>query len=108
MKLGRQYFWSRDETNRINYIACKPSYHGSTLAALSLGYYEERRKPYEDILLRNMHYVSACDPFWDRKPDQTDEEYVRIKKGELINMFKHLGGNTVIAFVVELVAGAVG
>jgi adenosylmethionine-8-amino-7-oxononanoate aminotransferase len=55
-----------------------------------------------------MHHVSACDPYWDGKPDQTDEEYVRIKKGELINMFKHLGGNTVIAFVVEPVAGAVG
>jgi adenosylmethionine-8-amino-7-oxononanoate aminotransferase len=108
LKLGRQFFWSRGEAKRINYIACKPSYHGSTLVALSLGYYKERRKPYEDILPRNMHHVSACDPFWDRKPDQTDEEYVRIKKGELINMFKHLGGNTVIAFVVEPVAGAVG
>jgi adenosylmethionine-8-amino-7-oxononanoate aminotransferase len=108
LKLGRQFFWSRDEAKRINYIACKPSYHGSTLAALSLGYYEERRKPYEDILLDNMHYVSACDPFWDREPHQTDEEYVRVKKEELISMFEHLGGNTVVAFVVEPVAGAVG
>jgi adenosylmethionine-8-amino-7-oxononanoate aminotransferase len=63
---------------------------------------------YEDILPDNMHYVSACDPYWDRKPHQTDEEYVRMKKAELINKFEHLGGNTVIAFVVEPVAGAVG
>jgi adenosylmethionine-8-amino-7-oxononanoate aminotransferase len=105
--MGRQYFWSRDETNRINYIACKPSYHGSTFAALSLGYYEERRKPYEDILPGKMHHVSACDPYWDRKPHQTDEDYVRVKKEELVNMFEYLGGDTVIAFVVKPVAGAV-
>jgi adenosylmethionine-8-amino-7-oxononanoate aminotransferase len=55
-----------------------------------------------------MHHVSACDPYWDRKPHQTDEEYVRAKREELINMFEKLGGNTVIAFVVEPVAGAVG
>jgi adenosylmethionine-8-amino-7-oxononanoate aminotransferase len=55
-----------------------------------------------------MHHVSACDPFWDREPHQTDEEYVRVKKEELISMFEHLGGNTVVAFVVEPVAGAVG
>jgi adenosylmethionine-8-amino-7-oxononanoate aminotransferase len=63
---------------------------------------------YEDILPDNMYHVSACDPFWDREPHQTDVEYVRVKKKELINMFEHLGGDTVIAFVVEPVAGAVG
>jgi hypothetical protein len=55
-----------------------------------------------------MHHVTACDPFWDRKPHQTDEEYVRVKKEEFKNLFEYLIGNTVIAFVVELVTGAVG
>jgi len=55
-----------------------------------------------------MHHVSACNPYGDRERHQTDEEYVRVKKEELINMFEHLSRNTVITFVVEPVAGAVG
>jgi adenosylmethionine-8-amino-7-oxononanoate aminotransferase len=106
--MGRQFFWSQRETSRINYIACKPSYHGNTLGALSLGFHKQRREVYEGILPDNMHHVSACDPYSDRKPDQIDEEYFLMKQEELINMFESLGGDTVIAFVVEPVAGAVG
>jgi hypothetical protein len=37
-----------------------------------------------------------------------NKEYICVKKEELISMFKYLGGNTVVAFVVKLVARAVG
>jgi adenosylmethionine-8-amino-7-oxononanoate aminotransferase len=107
LKLARQFFCDQGESRRSHYIACNPSYHGNTLATLSLGFYKQRRQLYEDILLPNMHHVSACNPYLDRKEKQSDEEYVREKKDELISMFNNLGGDQVIAFVIETVTGAV-
>ncbi|KAH7061865.1 pyridoxal phosphate-dependent transferase [Paraphoma chrysanthemicola] len=72
LKLARQFHCNKGQIQRVHYIACSPSYHGSTLATLSVGSHQPRRKLYEDILPSNTHhqvpgYMQAmrdvCDQF---------------------------------------------
>jgi adenosylmethionine-8-amino-7-oxononanoate aminotransferase len=50
IKLGRSYFCSRGEGNRYQFISRSPSYHGSTLGALSFTSYAPLEKPYRPLL----------------------------------------------------------
>jgi hypothetical protein len=63
---------------------------------------------YEDILLNNIYYILACNLYCNCKLLQINKEYVREKKKKLINIFKLLEENIVIAFIVKLVTRAVG
>src|SRR5690554_6473514 len=47
MKLARQYFHERGESGRRHFIARQQSYHGNTIAALSIGGNAGRRAVYE-------------------------------------------------------------
>ncbi len=59
LKLARQYHVERCEPSRYRYIARRQSYHGNTLAALSIGGNRARRALYEPTLIE-AHHVSAC------------------------------------------------
>lgn len=67
IKLARQYFWelSPTQTNRYHLIASKGSWHGCTLAALSVGDLKARKTIYEPILPGNVSRVSACNVYRD-------------------------------------------
>lgn len=108
MKMTRQYFMelSPQQNKRINFIAREGSYHGTTLGSLSMSGHVARRKLFVDMLLPNIHRVSACNAYRGMSEDQTVEEYVEQLADELDRKFQELGPETVCAFVAEPVVGA--
>lgn len=98
IKVARQYFYETKQPKRTNFIARKLSYHGNTVATLTLSYHQARRTPYEDILdHEHFHHVSPAYAKRYQKKDETEEEYVARLAQELEDKFQELGPDTVIA-----------
>ncbi|THU92737.1 hypothetical protein K435DRAFT_671560 [Dendrothele bispora CBS 962.96] len=107
IKLARQYFEETGQPQRKNFIARQLSYHGNTVATLSLAYHPVRRAPYEAILDHEaFHHVSPAFAKRFQRPDESEEQYVARLKKELEDKFIELGPDTVIGFVAEPVSGA--
>ncbi|KAL0068120.1 hypothetical protein AAF712_004780 [Marasmius tenuissimus] len=107
IKTSRQYYEEIGQPKRKNFISRKLSYHGNTVATLSLSYHPGRRAPYEAILNHdNFHHVSPAYAARFQNPDETEEQYVERLKKELEDKFIELGPDTVIGFVAETVVGA--
>jgi adenosylmethionine-8-amino-7-oxononanoate aminotransferase len=104
-KLARQYFVERGEPQRVHLIARRQSYHGNTLGALAVGGNLWRRKQYEPLLIAATH-VAPCYPYRDQQPGESPTAYGARLARELETEIERLGGETVIAFVAETVAGA--
>ena len=105
LKLGRQYFLEKGETQRRHFIARRQSYHGNTLGALAVGGNMWRREQFSPILI-DSNYVSPCYPYRDKQPGETPEEYGLRVADELEERIQQLGPETVIGFVAETVVGA--
>jgi len=103
--MARQYFVERGETERSHYIARNLSYHGNTLAALSVGSNQHRRAAIEPLLLPASH-ISACNVYRDKTDDENDEEYGQRVANELEVEILRIGPEKVCAFVAETVGGA--
>ncbi|KAK0202726.1 hypothetical protein DFS33DRAFT_1488831 [Desarmillaria ectypa] len=107
IKLARQYFYETGQPKRSNFIARQLSYHGNTVATLSLAHHPARRAPYEAILDHgNFHHVSPAYAKRFQLPDETGEQYVERLRKELEDKFIELGPDTVVGFVAETVVGA--
>ena len=105
MKLARQYFHERGESGRRHFIARQQSYHGNTLAALSIGGNAGRRAVYEPILLPASH-IPPCFAYRHRREDESLEAYGLRAADELEAEILRLGPDSVIAFIAETVVGA--
>ncbi|TVY84933.1 putative aminotransferase [Lachnellula suecica] len=107
VKLARQYYYENDKQSpRINFIAREHSYHGNTIGALGISGHVARRAPYEPFLMENVHRVSACNAYRQRKDGESDASFVARKAAELEAKFQELGPETVIGFICEPVVGA--
>lgn len=107
MKMARQYFMEVKQPKRVNFIAREGSYHGSSMGSLSLSGHVARRKLFNDILLPNVHRVSAANEYRGKADGQTTEQYVQQLAAELDQKFQEVGPDTVCAFVAEPIVGAV-
>lgn len=108
MKLARQYFLEQDPNSpRHRFIARDGSWHGATLAAMSVGDFKVRKHQFEPLLADNVTRVSACNPYRGRKDGESIEGYVARLAQELDDEFQHVGPETVCAFVAEPVVGTV-
>jgi len=105
LKLARQYFVEKGEPQRVHLIARRQSYHGNTLGALAAGGNLWRRKQFEPLLVAATH-VAPCYPYRDQQPGESAIAYGARLAQELESAIDRLGGNTVIAFVAETIAGA--
>jgi adenosylmethionine-8-amino-7-oxononanoate aminotransferase len=105
LKLARQYFVEKGEPQRRHFIARRQSYHGNTLGALAVGGNAWRRRQFAPLLIDVTH-VAPCYPYRDRQPGETDEAYGARLATELEDAIARVGGENVIAFVAETVAGA--
>ncbi|KAI6780500.1 uncharacterized protein J7T54_000139 [Emericellopsis cladophorae] len=101
MKMARQYYMelSPKQHRRINFIAREGSYHGSTLGSLSLSGHVGRRKLFQDMLLKNIHRVSAANEYRGKADDQTTEQYVQQLAAELDHKFQEVGPDTTLGTV---------
>lgn len=109
LKLARQYFLElpTPQPERHRFIARLPSYHGTTLGALSAGGHVQRREAFEPLLSKNTSHVSPCYAYRGKINDESDAEYVARLSTELDAEFQRVGPNTVCAFIAEPVVGAV-
>ncbi|MBM7034824.1 aspartate aminotransferase family protein [Vibrio ulleungensis] len=105
LKMARQYFVEKGELSRTEFIARKQSYHGNTLGALAVGGNQWRRSQYEP-LLTSAHHVSACYPYRDKHPSESDRAYSQRLADELEQKIVQIGPDKVMAFVAEPVVGA--
>ncbi|PLB33759.1 aminotransferase, class III [Aspergillus candidus] len=108
LKLARQYFLELEtpQPQRTRFIARLPSYHGTTLGALSAGGHVQRRQPFEPILTQNTSHVSPCNAYRGKKENESDADYVARLATELDEEFQRVGPETVCAFIAEPVVGA--
>ncbi|KUI52547.1 hypothetical protein VP1G_10474 [Cytospora mali] len=107
IKLARQYFYEKNKkTPRVNFIARESSYHGNTIGALGLSGHLARRAPYTPFLMKNVHHISSCYTYRQRKEGESDPAFVARKAEELEAKFQDLGPETIIGFIAEPIVGA--
>jgi len=107
IKLARQYWLEKKQPRRKNFIARHLSFHGNTVATLSLAHHAARRAPYEAILDHdNFFHVSPA--YYKRfgKQGESEKDYVQRLVKELEDKILELGPETVVGFVAETVVGA--
>lgn len=105
LKLARSYWVERGEPQRVNFISRRQSYHGNTLATLSIGGNPGRRAVYEPLLM-SVAQIAPCYPYRDKRPDESETDYGLRVADELEAAIQRLGPETVIGFVAETVVGA--
>lgn len=105
LRTAFQYHVERGESGRVNFVARRQNYHGSTLATLAVTGNSQRRSIFEP-LLRPAYHVSPCYAYRGREDGEDDERYVTRLAEELESAFLALGPDTVAAFVAETVVGS--
>lgn len=97
IKTARQYFYESGQPQRKNFIARQLSFHGNTVATLSLAYHPTRRAPYAALFNHDaFHHVSPAYAARFKGKDESEEEYVERLRKELEDKFLELGPETVI------------
>ncbi len=100
VKLARQVWWERGRREKWKVVSRDPSYHGNTLAALSLSGREHYRRIYGP-LLTDFPRIPAPDPY--RRPDGPGTT------GEALEEEIHRQGpESVAAFIAEPILGSSG
>ncbi len=105
LKMARQYFVERGETQRRHIIARRQSYHGNTLGALAAGGNEWRRSQFRPLLIET-HHIDPCFAYRYQDPGEDDIAYGARAAQALEEKVAELGGENVIAFIAETVVGA--
>jgi adenosylmethionine-8-amino-7-oxononanoate aminotransferase len=106
MKVALQYWNARGLPDKCRFIARQRSYHGSTLGALSLSGFAERRAPFARSLL-DVAFVSAANAYRP-PPGAEGDALVPFLAAELDACIRSMGAVNVAAFVFEPVVGAAG
>lgn len=109
LKLARQYFLElpSPQPQRTRFISRLPSYHGTTLGALSAGGHVLRRQLFEPLLSKNTSHVSPCYAYRGKQDGESEAQYVARLAAELDAEFERVGPENVCAFIAEPVVGAV-
>jgi adenosylmethionine-8-amino-7-oxononanoate aminotransferase len=104
LKLCRSYYYSRGEANRFMFISRSPSYHGSTMGALSLTSYTPLEQQYRP-LLQSFPKIPA--PYCYRcHYKQCYPHCGVVCAHELENTLLKIGPENVAGFVTEPIGGA--
>ncbi|MCB1702081.1 MAG: aminotransferase class III-fold pyridoxal phosphate-dependent enzyme [Pseudomonadales bacterium] len=105
LKLVKRYYDQLGKPEKINIISRKNAYHGSTIAAGSLGGMSAMHSQARG--LDYIHHINQ--PHWFAESgDESPEEYgIRVAR-ELETKIDELGEHTVAAFIAEPVQGAGG
>ncbi|MFQ5622135.1 MAG: aspartate aminotransferase family protein [Paracoccaceae bacterium] len=105
IKLARQYFVEKGETERSRLIARRQSYHGNTIGALSAGGNEWRRRQFAPLLI-DVSHIEPCYEYRLRRENESSFEYGQRAADELEAEILRCGPETVMAFIAEPVVGA--
>jgi len=105
LKMARQYFVEKGETQRRHVIARRQSYHGNTLGALATGGNEWRRAQFRPLLIET-HHIDPCYAYRLQDAGESDAAYAARAAQALEDKILELGSDQVMAFVAETVVGA--
>jgi len=105
IKMARQYFVEKGESQRRHIIARRQSYHGNTLGALATGGNEWRRAQFRPLLIET-HHIDPCYAYRLQEARESDADYAARSAQALEDKILELGPDQVIAFVAETVVGA--
>ncbi|KAM3505144.1 hypothetical protein MY10362_003135 [Beauveria mimosiformis] len=106
LKLARQYFFEKGETDRVHFVSRQQSYHGNTMGSLSVSSNLARKVPYQGFGYRHVSHVSPAYAYRYKRDEETMEEFTERLLEELENEFLAVGPSKVIAFLAESVGGA--
>ena len=104
LKLARQYAVATGQAGRYKVIGRFPSYHGSTLGALSVTGYTPLTAPFS-AMMREMPKIPAPTAYLDRDGLTMEERGLRYAD-MLDEAIRREGAETVLAFIMEPVGGA--
>jgi adenosylmethionine-8-amino-7-oxononanoate aminotransferase len=105
IKMARQYFVEKGQSQRRHIIARRQSYHGNTLGALATGGNEWRRAQFRPLLIET-HHIDPCYAYRLQATGESDADYAARAAQALEDKILELGSDQVIAFVAETVVGA--
>jgi adenosylmethionine-8-amino-7-oxononanoate aminotransferase len=105
LKMARQYFVEKGETQRRHIIARHQSYHGNTLGALAAGGNAWRRAQFRPLLIET-HHIDPCYAYRLQDAGESEAAYAARAAQALEDEILKLGSDQVIAFVAETVVGA--
>ena len=105
LKMARQYFVEKGETQRRHIIGRRQSYHGNTLGALATGGNEWRRAQFRPLLIET-HHIDPCYAYRLQEAGESDTAYAARAAQALEDKILELGSDQVMAFVAETVVGA--
>ncbi|MGM0702224.1 MAG: aspartate aminotransferase family protein [Pseudomonadota bacterium] len=103
LKLARQYFVARGETQRRRFVSLRPSYHGSTLGALGVTGYQPLEAPFDTLIAASL---KVAGPDFYRHGDADDASHIERVLTETRQAIEAAGPESVIAFVLEPIGGA--
>ncbi|KAM3473336.1 hypothetical protein MY8738_008424 [Beauveria namnaoensis] len=106
LKLARQYFFEKGETNRVHFVSRQQSYHGNTMGSLSVSSNLARKVPYQGFGYQHVSHVSPAYAYRYKRDEETMEEFTERLLKELEDEFLAVGPSKVIAFLAESVGGA--
>jgi adenosylmethionine-8-amino-7-oxononanoate aminotransferase len=103
IKLCRQYFFNRGEKQRTQFISRRPSYHGSTLGALSLTSYAPLEIPFRPMIQTHPKIQSpSCYHCPYHRKASCDLQCA----WELEKVIQEQGPDSIAGFVAEPIGGA--
>jgi adenosylmethionine-8-amino-7-oxononanoate aminotransferase len=105
VKFARQYWLERGQPDRWRVIGRWPSFHGNTLATLSIGWHAARRKRHAPLLLPLPH-VETPNIYRGCGHCRQTGTCTLACAGELERRILEVGPETVAAFIAEPVVGA--
>ncbi len=104
VKLARQYWVERGKAKKYRIVSRFPSYHGNTLAALSLSARKHYQETFRPLFIENCKIPA---PYCYRCPWTLEAPACRFRCArELEKTILKLGSETVSAFVTEVVGGS--
>jgi len=104
IKLARQFHLETDAPQRFGVVSRRQSYHGSTLAAMSVSGNVARRTAYQPMLPEWGH-IEPCFPY-HRPANQTEKDYGLACANDLDKFLCGPSGKNSSAFIFEPIVGA--
>ncbi len=113
IKLARQIQVERGEATRDHIISRRQSYHGSTIATMSisgrtpiLGGRHPSKNPFAPLFMPTARKIVPCYAYRWRRRHETVERYTERVAGALEEAILDIGPERVFAFIAETVVGA--
>ncbi len=107
IKFVRQYWLERGQPERWRVIGRRPSFHGNTLATLSVGWHAGRRRRHAPLLLP-MPHIEAPNTYRGCGHCRPAGVCTLACAGELESAIAEAGPQSVAAFIAEPVVAAAG